>query len=49
LLTADATGRLTGMERVTVLAIVISLFVPLLAAFVERGVRAREATSARGY
>jgi predicted MFS family arabinose efflux permease len=42
LLTSDAAGRLYGMERVTLLAVGISLFVPLLASFIERGVRARE-------
>jgi predicted MFS family arabinose efflux permease len=42
LLSADTSGKLFGMERVTALAIGLSLFVPLLASFVERGVRERE-------
>jgi predicted MFS family arabinose efflux permease len=42
LLEADPSGKLYGMERVTAAAILISLFVPLLAAVVERGVRERE-------
>ncbi|HEY3495877.1 MAG TPA: MFS transporter [Polyangiaceae bacterium] len=48
LLTADATGRLYGMERVTLLAIGISLFVPPLASFIERGVREKERQRSAG-
>ena len=43
LLGSDATGRLYGMERVTLLAIGVSLFVPPMASYIERGVREREA------
>jgi predicted MFS family arabinose efflux permease len=43
LLTADADGRLHGMTHVSVGAIAISLFVPVLAGIVERGVKKREA------
>jgi len=43
-LTTEAGGRLSGMERVALVAIGISMFVPLLAGVIERGVKAREAT-----
>ncbi len=43
LLTAEPSGRLLGMERVTLAAIGVSLAVPVIAAFIERGVRRREA------
>jgi len=42
-LTTDPAGRLQGMERVALLAIAISLAVPVLAGVIERGVKAREA------
>jgi hypothetical protein len=42
-LTADPDGRLHGMPQVAVAAIAISLFVPVLAFVIERGVKRREA------
>jgi predicted MFS family arabinose efflux permease len=42
-LSADSAGRLSGMNHVALVAIGISLFVPLLAGVIERGVKAREA------
>jgi predicted MFS family arabinose efflux permease len=44
-LSADAAGRLEGMESVALTAIAISLAVPVLASIIERGVRLREAAS----
>jgi len=42
LLDADATGRLLGMPTVALAAIAISLAVPVITWFIERGVLARE-------
>ena len=42
LLSADSSGKLYGMTQVTLAALAVSLFVPLLAGVVERGVRERE-------
>lgn len=45
-LTADETGRLYGMHHVALFALVISVVVPLISAYVERGVRERERLTA---
>ena len=42
MLSADASGRLGGMSHVAIAAIAVSVFVPFVSAFIERGVRARE-------
>jgi len=42
-LAADPAGRLSGMDHIALVAIAISLFVPVLATVIERGVKAREA------
>ena len=42
-----ADGRLDGMEAVAIAAIGVALMVPLVSAFVERGVRLREAGALR--
>jgi predicted MFS family arabinose efflux permease len=42
ILSADDTGRLYGMQEVALFALALSLLVPFISAYVERGVRARE-------
>jgi predicted MFS family arabinose efflux permease len=42
LLVANENGKLGGMERVALAALLVSLLVPLVASFIERGVRTRE-------
>jgi hypothetical protein len=42
ILTADDSGRLYGMQEVTLFALGISLVVPFISAYIERGVRERE-------
>jgi predicted MFS family arabinose efflux permease len=42
LLSADATGRLSGMDHAAMAAIGVSFFVPFVSLFIERGVLAKE-------
>jgi predicted MFS family arabinose efflux permease len=46
ILTADDSGRLYGMQEVTLFALAISLLVPFISAYIERGVRERERVAA---